>query len=159
MGYQEAGSAFAMVTVRAIEACTAAMLLAVHQGAVTVQRVGAAPVRERPWRLLVAVADGAPTHPEQEHEPLGYPRTSVSLTTVSSVRASTNTTGATPGSTSIRCRCHSACTSWKRVTRAGWSKKLTAACYATDRSSTTRRPPRPVPHERNSATTSPPSRR
>jgi hypothetical protein len=53
---------------------------------------------------------------------------SVNPTTVSSFRASSSDTGATPGSSSIRCRRHTACTSLKRVTRAGWSKKLTAAC-------------------------------
>jgi hypothetical protein len=47
---------------------------------------------------------------------------------VLSVRASSSDTGATPGSSSIRWRRHTAWTTLKRVTLAGWSKKLTAAC-------------------------------
>ena len=36
-----------------------------------IQRVGAAPVRERPRRLLIWVGDQAPAYPEQNTNPLG----------------------------------------------------------------------------------------
>jgi hypothetical protein len=47
-------------------------------------------------------------------EPVRIPTDAVNPTTVLSFRANSSDTGATPGSTSIRWRRHTACTSLKR---------------------------------------------